>query len=205
VAYEWRICLLEERWVGPALAGIQGGERVELNGAGLTITGVETQTVGYEALARQSGRWVAARPEARRHLKLEFLTPTVLYRHKLPMPLPDPVLVFHHYLCLWDSFAPRAWWVNINVLDAVEVHLALVEHRLESRPVRPGGKRLQTGFLGQVVYKMMAWEKLGADFLGTLHMLAQFGEFCGTGEGTEQGLGQTRYLNRRTRITGMGG
>jgi CRISPR/Cas system endoribonuclease Cas6 (RAMP superfamily) len=111
------------------------------------------------------------------------------------------VLVFHSLLLAWDTFAPRDLWVNINLLDAVEAHLAVTEHRVETRPVRVADERLRTGFLGQVTYKMMAWEKLGAEFLGTLHMLARFGEFCGTGELTEHGLGQTRYVKGGKRET----
>ena len=198
-AYEWRVCLLEERLAEPALAGVTAPGGLELGGVTLAVAGVKMESLSYEALARQSRRQALARPEARRQLSLEFLTPTLLYRQELPLPLPDPVLVFHHYLCLWDTFAPRPLWVNINVLDAIEVHLALTEHRLETRRVRPAGERPQVGFLGQASYKMMAWQKLGAEFLGMLHLLAGFGRFCGTGAFTEQGLGQTRYGRGRKR------
>ncbi len=190
--YHWRVCLLDEALVPPFLAGLEAAPTLNLNGNSLLAGPVAVKKLAYEQLAQQAQARAKANPQARRHLNLEFVTPVVLRRSGVPMPLPDPVPVFHHYLRCWDTFAPRELWVNVNVLDAIEAHLALIEHQLETRSVKPDGERIKTGFLGRVTYKMMAWQKLGTEFLGVLHMLARFGEFCGTGELTEHGLGQTR-------------
>jgi CRISPR/Cas system endoribonuclease Cas6 (RAMP superfamily) len=109
------------------------------------------------------------------------------------------VLVFRHYLSAWDTFAPRELWINFNLLDAVQYHVALGEHRLETRHIQWGNKRTVAGFLGGAVYMVHRWQKLGAEFLGHLQMLARFGVFCSTGEGAARGLGQTRLLKGRVR------
>ena len=192
--YRWRVCLLDDSLTPHVLEGLEATQTLNLNNHVLAVEQVEVETLTYEQFVQKAQ--ARAKAKAGRFFDLEFVTPVILHRHSIPFPLPDPVQVFHHYLLAWDTFAPRELWVNINVLDAIEAHLALVEYQLETRQVKPAGKRSQTGFLGQVTYKMMAWEKLGMEFLGTLHTLARFAEFCGTGELTECGLGQTRYLQR---------
>ncbi|RMF29387.1 MAG: CRISPR system precrRNA processing endoribonuclease RAMP protein Cas6 [Chloroflexi bacterium] len=192
-AYRWRICLLDDALAPPLLAGLQAMETLTLQDASLTVEEVTVETQGYPQLVRQAQEQVGDRPESARRLSLEFITPTVLRRSGLPMPLPDPLLVFRHYLLCWDTFAPPEFRVNLNLLDAIAFHVALTEHRLETRRVRPEGKPPRIGFLGSATYTVMAWEKLGPGFLEMLHTLARFGTFCGTGEMTAQGLGQTRY------------
>ncbi|MEW5958288.1 MAG: CRISPR system precrRNA processing endoribonuclease RAMP protein Cas6 [Chloroflexota bacterium] len=197
-AYHWRVGLLDDSLAASFLEGLSAAKTLNLAGHSLAVGRARAEEWPYENLGQRVQAQVKTRPEARREIGLEFITPVVLRRHGIPMPLPDPVLVFHSWLLAWDTFAPRELWVNINLLDAVEAHLAVVEHQVETRSMRVADERLRTGFLGRVRYKMMAWEKLGAEFLGTLHMLARFSEFCGTGELTEHGLGQTRYLKRKT-------
>lgn len=192
-AYYWRICLLDDALAPILVNKLETFSTLSLKSNSLAIGQVEVDSCAYEHLVQQARRQVQANPQAARHLSLEFLTPVILRRHSIFFPLPDPVVVFHHYLLTWDTFAPRELWVNINVLDAIEVHLALTEHQLETRQVRPHQDRVKIGFLGRATYKMVEWEKLGAEFLGTLHMLAHFADFCGTGELTHHGLGQTRY------------
>ncbi|MFC1976140.1 CRISPR system precrRNA processing endoribonuclease RAMP protein Cas6 [Chloroflexota bacterium] len=195
LVYQWRVSLLDDSLTGLFLDGLKATPTLKLNSHLLAIGPVKTQTQSYAQLAKTSQG--STRPPSERYFNFEFMTPVILRRHGLPFPLPDPIAIFHHYLLAWDTFAPRKLWININVLDAIEAHLALVEHQLETRQVRPDGKAPKTGFLGQATYKMMAWEKLGSEFLETLHRLAHFAEFCGTGDLTECGLGQTRYKHHR--------
>jgi CRISPR/Cas system endoribonuclease Cas6 (RAMP superfamily) len=196
MTYLWRVCLLDDTLTSRFLEGLEVAKTLSLNGQSLTVGQAALEEWTYERLAQQAQTRAEARPTALCYIDLEFMTPVILRRLGLPLPLPDPVLIFHHYLHCWDTFAPRELWFNINILDGVEAHLALIEHQLETRQVKPDGQRVKTGFLGQATYKMMDWQKLGVEFLGTLHTLARFGEFCGTGELTTHGLGQTRYLRR---------
>ena len=191
-AYHWRICLLDDALTSRFLAGLKTTETLTLNDTPLTIGEATLKIAPYEEIARRSQAYAASNPKAARHINLQFLTPVILRRHRAPFPLPDPALVFYRYLVIWDTFAPRDLRFNINILDAIEVHLGIIEHQLESRAVTLADGKAKTGFVGQVSYQMMAWEKLGAEFLGTLQTLARFSEFCGSGEWTERGLGQTR-------------
>lgn len=193
--YHWRVTVLDDTLTPTLVRGIEGQQAFSLDHHQLTLGSVRVETQTYEQLAQAGERQVRA--NSYRYLNLEFLTPVVLYRTGMSYPLPDPILIFHHYLELWDSFAPRQLWVNVNVLDGIAAHLALIEHRLETRPVRLGSGSPKTGFLGQVTYKMLGWEKLGLEFLASLHTLAHFSEWCGTGKFTDRGLGQTRLGRRR--------
>jgi CRISPR-associated endoribonuclease Cas6 len=194
-AYRWRICLLDDGLAPRFLAGLEGTKTFNLDGKPLTVRNVTTENASYEQIVREAQDYAHVLPNRARRLQLTFITPVILRRSGLPMPLPDPILVFRHYLDCWDTFAPRELWVNVNLLDAIEFHLALTEHQLKTRRVVSGGKRAGIGFLGRATYEATVWRKLGAEFLGTLHTLARFAEFCGTGELTTRGLGQTRYMS----------
>lgn len=191
--YRWRVGLLDDTLTDSVIQGLNTRSTFQLTGADLKIGQVEVQRLRWDQLVEETMRRVKATPNASCYLNLEFITPVILHRHELPFPLPDPVVVFHHYLLAWDTFAPRELWININTLDAIETHMALIDHRLETRQVNSDNKHIKTGFLGQLTYRMMTWEKLGIKFLARLVILARFSEFCGTGEFTEAGLGQTRF------------
>jgi CRISPR-associated endoribonuclease Cas6 len=195
---QWRVCLLDDALTPHFLEGLKAAGALNLEGNGLAIGQAEVEERSYQHIARQAQEETCAGPDRARHFGLEFITPVVLRRHGLPMPLPDPLLLFRHYLSCWDAFAPRELSVNVNLLDAIEVHLALAEHSLETRRVRLGDGS-KVGFLGKATYTAVAWEKLGVEFLGTLHMLADFATLCGSGEWTARGLGQTRYSKGRVR------
>ncbi len=192
-AYQWRISLLDDALRDSLMQGLEAAQTLELDGKPLTISGVAIEECGYEDIIRLAQEQTGARPDDERSLKIEFLTPAVLYRSGLPMPLPDPPLVFEHYLRIWDTFAPRELRVNYNLLDAVAFHVAVTEQHTESRRVRLAGGGTRVGCLGSVMFTAMGWRKLGPEFLERLHMLARFANFCGTGELTANGLGQTRY------------
>lgn len=194
-SYEWRIGLLDDALTPHLLQGIEAAETLKLEANELTVSEVASETCTYQSMAQESQDRVANAPDKHRRIRLEFLTPALLYRSKMPMPLPDPALVFRYYLGAWDTFAPRDLWANFNLLDGIKFHIAITDHRLETRRVRPTDRRSRVGCVGWVNYTAMAWRKLGPEFLGTLHTLARFAEFCGTGELTTRGLGQTRYMS----------
>jgi CRISPR-associated endoribonuclease Cas6 len=197
LAYRWRVALLDDGLSSPFMAGLEATRRLDLDGKCLTVRDVSVEKVTYQQLAQEAQDYADARPNRTRRFQLVFITPVILSRSGLPMPLPDPTQVFRHYLDCWDTFAPRELWVNVNLLDAIQFHLAVTEHQLETRRVASGSQGVKIGFLGQVTYEARAWRKLGAEFLGHLHTLARFAEFCGTGELTTRGLGQTRYVKGR--------
>lgn len=195
--YHWRVSLLDDALTTPFLRGLEATESMDLDGAPLAITKVVVKEQTYQEIAHRSQAQARTRPKKACRIGLEFITPALLYRAGLPLPFPDPVLVFGHYLTVWDTYAPRDMWFNVNLLDAIKFHVAPVEHRLETRPVRWPGERAQVGVMGGIVYVARQWHKLGQEFLGTLQTLARLGIFCGAGLGTERGLGQTRPLKGR--------
>jgi CRISPR-associated endoribonuclease Cas6 len=193
MTYQWRVCLLDDALTPRFLQGLDATQTVTLDGHALTIGGVSIEEGAYADLAQQAQARASAGPDDARHIALEFLTPAVLHRSGLPLPLPDPPLLFRHYLAAWDTFAPRELRINFNLLDAVAFHVAVTEHRLETRRVKVEDGETRVGLLGRVALTVMEWRKLGVDFLGHLQMLARYADFCGTGEMTVNGLGQTRY------------
>jgi CRISPR-associated endoribonuclease Cas6 len=195
--YHWRVCLLDDALRDPFLQGLEATETINLNGTPLTVGEAQVEERTYQDIAGKAQADADARPNRARHIGLQFITPVVLFRSGLPLPLPDPALVFRHYLSLWDTFAPRELWVNFNLLDAIQFHVAPTAHRLETRHVRWGDKGTRPGFLGGVTYTAHRWQKLGTEFLGNLKMLARFAIYCSTGQGTTRGLGQTRPLKGR--------
>ena len=192
VTYHWRVSILDDTLTPRFLAGLKATETLTLGDTPLTVGKAVVKISSYKEIARRSQAYAAAKPKAARHINLQFLTPVILRRHRAPFPLPDPALVFRRYLTVWDAFAPPRLWFNINILDGIEFHLGVIEHQLESRKVALAGGKPGTGFVGQVSYLVMAWEKLGTDFLAALQSLSRFSEFCGSGALTERGLGQTR-------------
>lgn len=190
--YHWRISLLDDRLLESLRSRVADLSHLHLLDTPLAIGEGQWSYQSYPELVRRAQRRATAKTQAARWISLDFLTPVILCRHNRPYPLPDPALVFYHYLNGWDSFAPRDLQVNLNVVDALAAHLILTEHQLETRPVRFETRGSRIGFLGKVTYKMMDWEKLGVDFLATVQTLACFSEFCGSGDFTERGLGQTR-------------
>jgi CRISPR-associated endoribonuclease Cas6 len=192
-AYQWRVCLLNDALTPSFLHGLESTQTLTLDNHSLTIGGVAIEEGAYADIAHQAQAQASAGPDDERQIGLEFLTPAILQRSGLPMPLPDPPLLFHHYLEAWDTFAPRELRVNFNLLDAVAFHVAVTEHRLETRRVKLADGGTRVGLLGRVALSVMEWRKLGVEFLGHLHTLAHYADFCGTGELTVNGLGQTRY------------
>lgn len=191
LTYQWRVCLLDDALTPLFLQALETTPALTLDGQTLAISGVAIEEGAYAELARQAR---AGGPDEERRIALEFLTPAVLQRAGLPMPLPDPPLLFQHYLAAWDTFAPRELRINFNLLDAIAFHVGVTGHRLETRRIRLAGGGTRVGVLGSVELTVMDWRKLGGEFLGQLQRLAQYAGFCGTGELTAQGLGQTRYL-----------
>jgi CRISPR-associated endoribonuclease Cas6 len=191
--YQWRISLLDDRLLESLQKRVADLSYLHLANTPLVIGQGQWFHQSYPDLAGQAQRRATAKTQAARWVRLDFLTPVLLCRHNRPYPLPDPALVFYHYLNGWDTFAPRDLQINVNVVDAIAAHLILIDHQLETRTVRLDTRRSRIGFLGKVTYKMMDWEKLGVDFLATVQTLARFSEFCGSGDFTEQGLGQTRF------------
>lgn len=129
----------------------------------------------------------------RREVTLKFCTPTLLSRDALAYPLPDPGLVFRAYLDLWNVFSGLPLSSDLSL--AIESELELKDFRLRRRSfgVPPGR---QAAFGGSATFGLRG--RHPESVLKGFNALADFAEFCGTGTGTELGMGLTRQIQKRT-------
>jgi len=124
-----------------------------------------------------------------RVVKLKFYSPTILVRSGRPYPLPDPCGMFLGYLRIWDDFSG----INLapGLREAIEEHLLLVDFRIQRR--RSEVERGPVpGFIGSAAFRLGG--RHPESILKGLNALADYAFFCGTGIGTERGMGLTRRL-----------
>ncbi len=132
-----------------------------------------------------------------RQVTLKFCTPTLLFRNGRPYPLPDPGLVFRAYLDLWNLFSPLPLTPDLG--PAIDHDLELADFRLRRRSfgIPPTG---QAAFGGSATFFLRG--RHPESVLKGLNALADFAEFCGTGAGTDMGMGMTKRVQS---TTGQGG
>lgn len=201
VGYEWCINVLDDTLVPNVLQTLDGVTEFNLDEQAIKIRDVATKLMSHHEIVQKARTQASENPERMRYIGLEFVTPAILLQNGLPMPLPEPSRVFHYYLRAWNAFAPEDIPINVNLLDAIAFHVGVAQHRLQTVRVVLSDDEVHAGCVGRITFAVERWQKLGADFLGQLHTLARFAEWCGTGEHTTRGLGETRYLNRAQKIT----
>jgi|GEM_PF-6063246 len=122
------------------------------------------------------------------------------------VPLPIPDMVFGSYLRHWATFSGEE--VPTNLGDFIEECLVVNEMSIHSERVQfshKNTKNAATGFVGQVRFAILGnaneghfkanWEH----YSNITRMLAHYSFFCGTGQKTTRGLGQTRLLDQQKR------
>jgi CRISPR-associated endoribonuclease Cas6 len=124
-----------------------------------------------------------------RVVTLKFYSPTALERSGRPYPLPDPCGMFLGYARIWDAFSGIALAPGLR--KAIEEHLLLVDFRVQKRrsEVEQGSV---PGFIGSASFRLA--DRHPESILKSLNALADYAFFCGTGIGTEHGMGLTRRL-----------
>jgi CRISPR-associated endoribonuclease Cas6 len=140
----------------------------------------------YAALAQQhllQGR----NPPLR--LSVEFASPTTMHSHGMHVPFPLPELALGSWLQRWNAHAPLS--LPEEARTFAREGLALSRYRLHTRPVR-FGERLYIGFVGQCTFQALLDDLY---WLRLIHLLAAFSFYCGTGQKTTIGLGQTRPID----------
>jgi CRISPR-associated endoribonuclease Cas6 len=124
-----------------------------------------------------------------RVVTLKFYSPTTLERSGLPYPLPDPCGMFRGYSRTWDAFSGIA--LASGLREAIEKHLLLVDFRIQRRrsEVEQGPV---PAFIGSATFRLAG--RHPESVLKGLNALADYAFFCGTGIGTEHGMGLTRRI-----------
>jgi CRISPR-associated endoribonuclease Cas6 len=124
-----------------------------------------------------------------RVITMKFYSPTTLERSGRHFPLPDPGLIFHGYATLWDAFSGPALAPGLR--QAIEEHLLLADFRIQKRN-QEAERESVPGFVGSATFRLTG--RHPESVLKGLNVLADYAFFCGTGIGTEHGMGLTRRI-----------
>jgi len=134
---------------------------------------------------------------------IQFETPTVLERANHIDLLPSPKRLWSGYLRQWEQYAPSDVWLpkeeRKHFADWVEKCVYTRSMSIETRPMPIREEKELDGILGRLEFHALVTDEdfpasRLPDYLRGWQMLAMFAEFCGTGAGTTQGFGRTRYL-----------
>lgn len=139
-----------------------------------------------------------------RQVRLRFSSPTHFMSARLHQVLPDPVRIFKGYAERWNAFAPPEHELDLETWESFLkqcVEVADMAIHTEQRVLKEGRRHVtHVGCVGEVSYAVVhpkAAESAFADAVqfaacnGTLTLLADYSEFCGTGRMVAQGFGQT--------------
>jgi CRISPR-associated endoribonuclease Cas6 len=146
-------------------------------------------------LTQRWNRWVPygqlyeEASDSLRLVTLKFYSPTALKRSGRTYPLPDPCGVFLGYEEVWQAFSGIPLAPGLR--KAIEEDLLLVDFRFR-RGLFAEGQDSVTGFVGSASYRLEG--RHPESILKGLNALADYAFFCGTGIGTERGMGLTRRI-----------
>ncbi len=146
-------------------------------------------------LAQRWNRWVPydrlyeEASDCLRLVTLKFYSPTTLERSGLPYPLPDPCGIFLGYSRVWEAFSEIVLAPGLR--EAIEERLLLVDFRIQRR-LAEAEKGAVPGFVGSVKFRLAG--RHPESILKGLNALADYAFFCGTGIGTDRGMGLTRRI-----------
>jgi CRISPR-associated endoribonuclease Cas6 len=127
--------------------------------------------------------------DGQRQVTLKFYSPTALQRSTHPYPLPDPSGIFHGYLGIWSTFSGVSLGPGLG--QAIKEDLLLVDFRLR-KCLFADGRNSMPGFIGSATFRLEG--RHPESILKGLNALADYALFCGTGIGTDKGMGLTRRI-----------
>lgn len=191
--WTWRVVLLQDDLLQPWLTGLRslGALPAPESDIPLDLANIAIRHVSYEDILTQ------ASPEHRLHL--QFLSPTSFSTGFVTYPLPDPLVIFQSWFGRWNVFSPVK--LARVLLDVAAVHVAISYCAIYTCVMKLGVGQ-EIGFTGRVTLRIVQVHKLGDEVLTHLAALARYADFCGTGQRTAQGMGQTHYYNRLSRNGG---
>ena len=166
------------------------GNTVMLDGIEFKVTDVATEAHESNRLGRLSSAeeiWEGA--SAAPDITLRFASPTAFKQRGLNLLFPIPANVFHSYREKWNAFTPLP--IDEGFVPWVEQNVAVEAHRLQTRMFWLDEWQVH-GFTGRVRYTVKDQDTRR---LKQLNALADFAFFCGTGQKTTLGMGQTRRIN----------
>jgi CRISPR-associated endoribonuclease Cas6 len=180
--FAFEVGLLDDDLEDRLMTGIRRrGRRLQLGRQAALIAG-QPQT-----MRRSSWQELTRHAVPRREYRFDFVTPTAFRSGQTSVPLPLPKLIFGHYRSRWNVFAPPELRPDVPFDD---LELAISGHDIATTCVRMS-RREQIGFTGWVVLTLRSTH---AEVCTELDALAAVADYSGTGSGTPQGMGVTRYL-----------
>ena len=122
---------------------------------------------------------------------LSFCSPTCFRHRGHYLPLPVPKTVFQSYLRRWNDFSGEVIDAD-DFLDWIDENVVIAQHQIESVNITAGRRSSVTGFIGSVEFSLRAQAQQDEDYAELFGALVQLAPYCGTGQKTTFGLGQTR-------------
>ncbi len=185
---DFRITLLDDSLHPLLQSGIRQKPEVRVLSERLPI-------IGEPSAAHRTYQNLVDQARADMVVMLRFDSPTSFRSNEMHYPLPDPVMVFTSYLTRWNAFAPEEYWVHESWLDWARLAIAISRAQLETQVTKFKGYE-QVGCVGAVQYRIAEADRSLPRAIVPFNFLADYANFCGTGNKTTQGMGQTRRIER---------
>ena len=147
----------------------------------------------YEELAAP---YLLAQQEPNYRVRLHFASPTTFRSQGLSQPVPLPGLVFGSLLDRWNSFSRLQ--LAPEVRRFANECVALSQYRLRTKAVPLKANVIQMGCVGTARFHLVRRDKFWASMI---NLLAVYSFYSGVGYQTTIGLGQTRPLLARDKVT----
>jgi hypothetical protein len=143
------------------------------------VSDVKSST--YDALIEDADRF-------RRIATIQFVSPAIIGIFHQSTPFPVVPFVFKRYIEVWNSFAGSNFPMDISTVD----HIQVTDFGIScvSTPHGPGAQ----GWIALDIERGRTEEEIRL-----FNALIDFAFYAGTGLYTDEGLGQTRRIERRDR------
>lgn len=167
----------------PCRLGLDGGPVLVEGALALpTPTDRWNQGIPYQQLAAQASNSL-------RTITLRFCSPTLLTRTGMPYPLPDPFILFQGYLDSWETYSTVPLAPGLRT--AIQKSLLVADFRIRKQ-LFPGEGKGVTCFAGSATFRILGRQP--ETVLRGLNVLADYSFFCGSGKGTDAGMGLTKRI-----------
>jgi CRISPR/Cas system endoribonuclease Cas6 (RAMP superfamily) len=121
---------------------------------------------------------------------VQLVSPTIVEILHEPVPFPVMPLAIARYISLWNTFAPMKFPLSLEALKPI-----LISDFKVSCMSTPYGAGCQ-GWVTVEIGRGMTEE-----YIGLVNSLIDFAFYGGTGLHTDEGLGQTRRIERKVQTT----
>ncbi len=170
--------------VADAIGGaFEVGVEFDIGPSEVRVLDVTVDRTDYEKLYEA----YVPKEAAHERISLRFLSPTTFRVGKANMPMPLPRLLWQSWATRWNAFSE----IQLGSFgEWAEEHVVPARFRLRSRVAKVGGATL-VGAVGECEYRVLRPESLEARVAA---MLSAYAAYCGSGQKTTMGLGDTEDL-----------